>query len=485
MADFSNFTRPGVRVVEQTSGTRPTAIASHNSIYMIGSATTGSFYEPTLVRDVTDFTNQFGTSPSLNSVRLLFRNNRSALLYFVRAGISEQIRIVVNSAATGAYTLTINGTAVTYTSVVGDTTAIIAAGLISAINASAVSSAVVAIASTTANELFIRGKTPSDDITAVVTVGAATSTDQTPTALIAADYVQAIESSFDYDEDWPQGFLICPQAFQTLTLASQRLAVGAAMENLAADENFDWKALVDCGPVHATVAQVQADGQQYNSPQGHSDFFAPYVIDLEGNTVPCSAGIAGLGTKRFSEQGFQQPMAGANYPMQGVTDVDVRFGNQDQSVLNPLGINLVRYLRNKGVVAWAMRSRSSDTFYRFSVTRVIMNVLNGTLRRAYDLDLFNSIDGRGVQLARMEETARAVCRRLWISKALYGNTEQEAFEVRCSADNNDPDQLENGNVLVEVWAAPAPAVEKVLVNTFRTTIGQVQASAAAGLVIPE
>jgi phage tail sheath protein FI len=312
-----------------------------------------------------------------------------------------------------------------------------------------------------------------------------TVTDATPVAVTAADFISAIEQSFDYEEDWPQGFLISPEAFQHLTLATDRLAVGSAMENLAADENFDWKSLVDCGSDHSTVALVQTDGQQYVSPQGHTAFYAPYVKDLEGNIIPCSAAIAGMATKRFSEQGYHQPMAGARYPLQGVIDVDVRFGNQDQSVLNPLGINLVRSLRNIGVVSWAMRTRSSDTFYRFTVTRVIMNVLNGTLRRAYNFDLFNSIDGRGVQLARMEETARAVCRRMWISKALYGNTEAEAFEVRCSAANNDEDQLENGNVLVEVWAAPSPAVEKVLINSFRTRIGQVQESAAAGLVIPE
>lgn len=485
MTDFSSFTRPGVRVQEGQAGTRPTNIVSHNTIYMFGSATTGSYHEPTLVRSLLDFTNQFGGSLSENSIKILFRNNRSAIVYYVRAGIAPQKKVTITDAVAGAYTLTINGETVTYTALVADDEQDIVAGLINAINSAPIAATVDAKSSTVSSELLIRASSPEATLTVVVTTGSATSTDNTPVGLSAADYVSAIENTFDYEEDWPQGFVIAPQAFQTLTLSTDRLAVGAAMESLAADENFDWKALVDCGPAHTTAALVQADGQQYSSPQGHTDFFAPYLIDLEGNTVPCSAAVAGLGTKRFSEQGYHQPMAGAKYPVQGVTDVDVRFGNQEQSVLNPLGINLVRYLRNKGVVVWAMRTRSSDTFYRFSVTRVIMNVLNGTLRRAYDFDLFNSIDGRGVQLARMEETARAVCRRMWISKALYGNTEAEAFEVRCSADNNDSDQLENGNVLVEVWAAPSPAVEKILINTFRTTIGSVQESAAAGLVISE
>jgi uncharacterized protein len=485
MADFSTFLFPGVRVIERTAGVRPSNITSHNTIYMIGSGTIGDFNEPTLVRSLIDFSNQFGGSLSENSIKLLFRNNRSAICYFIRAGIGAQNTVKIDTAAAGAYTLTINGTAVTYTAISANAKADIVAGLIAAINASAAAATVTASSGAAVDELKIRVDNPITTLTVAVTAGGATKTVTTPLTLQAADYVAAVENSFDYEEDWPQGFLICPEAFQTLTGSTDRLAVGAAMEGLAADENFDWKALVDCGPVHNTVAQVQTDGQQYNSPQGHTDYFAPYVKDLEGNIVPCSAGISGLGTKRFSEEGIHQPMAGAKYPMQGVVDVDVRFGNQDQSVLNPLGINLVRYLRNKGVVSWAMRTRSSDNFYRMSTTRVVLNVLNGSIRRGLDFELFNSIDGRGVQLARIEDAVRSICRRMWISKALYGNTAAEAFEVRCSAENNDGDQLENGNVLVEVWVAPAPAVEKVLVNTFRTSIGKVQESAAAGLVVNE
>ena len=484
-AIFSSFTRPGVRVVESTSGTRPTSIASHNSIYIFGSSTIGPYNEPTLVRSLVDHKNQFGGSLSENAIKLLFRNNRSAIAYFIRTGIADQYTVTVDDALAGDYTLTINGEDVTYTAIASDDEEAIANGLTTAINTSDIATSVSATVTSTVNQIRIRSDKPDMALTITVAAGDATASDTKPNTLQASDYVQAIENSFDYEEDWPQGFIIAPEAFQYLTSATDRLAVGAAMEGLAANENFDWKALVDCGPLHDTVAQVKADGEQYNSPQGHTDFFAPYVKDLEGNLVPCSSAIAGLGTKRFSEEGYHQPMAGAKYPIQGVTDVDVRFGNQDQSVLNPLGINLVRYLRNKGVVAWAMRTRSSDTFYRFSVTRVIMNVLNGTLRRAYDFELFSSIDGQGVKLSRLEETANAVCRRMWKSKALYGNTEQEAFEVRCSAENNDADQLEGGSVLIEVFAAPAPSIEKILINTFRTKIGDIQESAASGLVVSE
>lgn len=480
---FANITRPGVFLNEGTAGIRPTNVASHNAIYMVGSATNGPYNQPTSVVSLADFTNQFAGSLSEPSVRLAFRNDRQAKLFFIRAGIAPKFDVTISSATAGNYKLTINGVDVTYTAIAGNTAADIAAGLIVAINSSAIAAQVNAKGAAQVDKLQIILQNPEGLLTVLVASGAATVTNATPANLSAGDFVSAIENSFDYEEEWEQGFLIAPQAFQYFTLAIDRLTVGAAMETLAANSAFDWKALIDCGPVHLTSSQLKTDAEQYPSPEGHSDYLAPYVIDFEGATVPPSAGAAAIATKTYREDGYHQPYAGSRYPMAGVADVDVKFGNTDQSILNPIGVNLVRKLTNKGVVIWGMRSRSQNPFYRFSVTRIIMNVLNGTLRRAYDDALFSSIDGFGIALMRREETARAVCRRMWISKALYGNTETEAFEVRSSIENNDADQLENGNVLIEVWAAPAPAIEKVLVQTYRTSIGKVQEAAAAGIIV--
>lgn len=476
---FANFKRPGVRVVETTSGYRVLAIADFETIYVVGSATIGSFLTPTLIRNLEDFSNQFGGSPSEAAIRLLFRNNRSAICYFIRTDIAAQTEVTLTAITAEDYTLTINGTVVNTAILLSDTLTTARNKIIAAVNASAVAAAVTAIATDTA-KLVIRADVPGATLTLVETENNLTTVNLTPITPSSADYIYAIEHTFDYEEDWPQGFLIAPQAFQLLTTQSDRLAVGNAMHGLASTENFDWCALIDSGPGIDTLAEVQAEGQLYVAPQGHSHYYTPWLTDLETLSVPPSAAVAAIATKRFAREGFQQPAAGAKYPIQGVTGVAVKYGNQDQEILNPLGINLVRNLRNRGVVIWAMRTRSADTFYRFTVTRVIMNVLNGTLRRGFDFDLFESIDGDGISLHRVDQTARAVCRRLWRGQALFGNTEENAFEVVCNFDNNTADELENGNVLVEVYVAPSPAAERILINTVRVPIGQVQEAARAG-----
>lgn len=387
---FANLNRPGTFLVESTGGYRTLSLASFQTVYMFGTSASGTVNTPTLVTSLSDFTNQFGASPSTKAVRLFFRNNSQGILYFVK----------------------------------------VAAG--------------------------------ADD------------------AEQATNYVSAIGNTFDYEEDWTQGFIIAPEAFETLETAAQRLAVANAMHTLAADKNYDWFAILDCAPDADTVAELQTEAATYVSPQGHVAYYAPFLTDLEGQPVPPSAAIAAMATKRFREEGFHQPFAGAKYPIQGVLNVATKFGNQEQETLNPLGVNLIRNLRNKGIVCWAMRTRSADPFYRFANTRIIMNVLNGTLRRGFDFDLFSAIDGQGVLLSRIEETARAVCDQLWRGKALFGNSPDEAYEVVCSFENNNANQLEQGNVLVQVFVAPSPAVEKILINTVRVSIGQVQAAAQSG-----
>jgi uncharacterized protein len=477
---FSTFLRPGVRVVESTAGFRVLELASFQAVYMVGSASVGDILEPTLVKSLTEFNNAFPGSPSEASVRLFFRNHKEGILYFVRSGIAERVLVSVDTVAAGTYTLSVQGVNVSYTATGTDTAATIVAGLIDAVNLSTAAGQVTAIAATDPDEFLIIGDTPSVVLVVNESDAKLSTTVATPLSPTARDYVYAIENTFDVEEDWAQGFVLAPEAFQRLTLQADRLSVAAALENLARTEGYDWASKIDCGATVDTVAELQAERALYSSPQGHSAYYAPYVVDLEGQIVPPSAAIAAIATRRFQREGIQQPAAGAKYPIQGVQDVAVRFTGQDQDVLNPLGINLIRRLRNKGVVIWAMRTLSADSFYRFTVTRIIMNVLNGTLRSGFDFEVFQSIDGKGILLSLLDQTARSVCRRLWRQGALFGNEESDAFEVVCNFENNPDDELEQGHALVEVYAAPSPAAEKILINSVRVAIGQVQSAAQAG-----
>lgn len=478
---FNSLNAPGVYIAETTAGARTPELASFNTVYMIGSAAEGEDLTPTLVGSLEDFSNQFGASLSTNAVKLYFRNDRQGKLYFVKTPIASVTEVTVASVNAGDVELLINDVPVTVTLIGDENPADAVEKYIDAI-VSAVDSVVAqTIPGQALNQFIIRSADPEVALTVVETEDDITTADITTATPKAWDYVYAIERSFDLEggRNLAQGFILAPEAFQNLPTASERQSVGIALENLAANKDFDWVALVDCAPNQNTVAALQTEGQLYTTAQGHLAFYGPYLVDLEDQTVPSSAAVAGIATRRYREQGFQEPPAGANYPVRGAKTVTKKFTQTEQGVLNPIGINLVRNLQNIGVVVWAARTRSANDFYKFVHTRVIMNVLNGTLRSAFDFDLFSAVDGFGILFSRIQETARSVCRRLWIGKALFGATEQEAFQVVCSLANNDLDDLNNGNVVLDVYVAPVPMLEKLLVQTIRVNLGQIQEAASA------
>jgi phage tail sheath protein FI len=103
--------------------------------------------------------------------------------------------------------------------------------------------------------------------------------------------------------------------------------------------------------------------------------------------------------------------------------------------------------------------------------------LIGTLRTAFDSIVFSAVDGQGVLFTRIRETANAICYRLWAGQALFGATPGEAFFCKCDRGNNPDLDLENGIVRLDVYVAPVPTMERLLINVVRTAIGQVQITA--------
>jgi uncharacterized protein len=561
---------PGTYVTESTTGLIPAGLATHDRVYIVGTGAQGEYNTPKQVISTDDLTNQFGVSPSLDAVGLYFANNPNGVAFFVRAGAPGRVDLQVGLAASGLFTIPINGSDCSYTALAGGTQADIVQGLVNAINAnSAVNSIVKAIAGTNGllrietlvmNANFTVGvlvapgassltvsywahnvtlaspangnwgltingtvithsSSGSQTLTAIVqslanairthaTVGAlVTISDITPTgfkltaktgqllsvtsptapagstvsstpllsAPLAQQFITAIQRSFDPDFD-PKGFLIAPEAFATLTEQSDRLNVGIAMENHCSSEGFDWKCLVDSGSMTLinSVEKANVEGQLYTTARGHLSYFYPYVRNLQGSLVPPSPVVAGIAIRRYRDQGFQQPPAGGQYPVKGVSDVALRIGKAQQAVSNPLGINLIRYFPNQGVLVYGARTRSSNPYYRFINTRVILNVLIGTLQQAFQTEVFSAIDGQGVLFLRLRQTAEAICYQMWDGGALFGAQPEDAFKVICDRSNNPALDLENGVVRLDVYVVPAPTAERILIGVTRVAIDQVQ-----------
>lgn len=317
----------------------------------------------------------------------------------------------------------------------------------------------------------------------------------------AQDFVYAIEQGMSSRFLSP-GFVMAPEAYSVLSYnadggptfdlgskaeaRAERLKVTSAL--LAAAEgrtsgnvegltDTQHVALIDCGGDEESLTDVQDELTLLKStigvPFGHAAYYGPWVKNSSDRYVPPSGYVAGISCSRYVAEGFQQPPAGARYPLRGVTRLKFEISAQQQEVTYALGLNPIRSLPNRGIVVYGARTLSTNPLFRFVNTRVILNVLIDVMNRSFDDILFEGIDSAGTVYTRVKSISDQVLNQFWRQGALFGNRPEQAYRSVCSAVNNDPVTLEQGTVNLGVFVATSPTLERLFVQITRTPIGQV------------
>lgn len=313
----------------------------------------------------------------------------------------------------------------------------------------------------------------------------------------ANDFVYAIEQGVESTALAP-GFLFAPEAYTVLSyeagtgdfasvaearqerLKITQTLVRAAEGRIGTTEGITGTqhiALIDCGADEVSLGQVQDELDLVKAtvgvPFGHAAYYAPYIKNLDDRYVAPSGYVAGIACSRYINEGFQQPPAGARYPLRGATDLRFNISAQQQEVTYALGLNPIRSLPNRGIVAWGARTLSSNALFKYVNTRAILNVLLDVMARSFDDILFEQIDSAGTVYARVKSIASQICNQFYRQGALFGARPEQAYLVVCSDANNNATDLEAGSVRLDVYVATSPTLERLLVTIVRTPAGQV------------
>jgi phage tail sheath protein FI len=114
---------------------------------------------------------------------------------------------------------------------------------------------------------------------------------------------------------------------------------------------------------------------------------------------------------------------------------------------------------------------AQERLYQFVNTRVILNVVYGSLRRAFDTQIFNVIDGFGIVFNQIISVGNSILNQLYVKGALFGAKPAEAFQVICDRRINSNEDLENGIVNAKVFVVPVPTLERIQIDLIRVAIG--------------
>jgi hypothetical protein len=184
--------------------------------------------------------------------------------------------------------------------------------------------------------------------------------------------------------------------------------------------------------------------------------------------LPPSGFVTGIYARNDVQRGVHK--APANEVVQSALRFETDVNRAEQEVLNPIGVNCLRFFPGRGYRVWGARTVSSDPEWKYVNVRRYFNYVE------------RSVD-QGTQWAVFEPNGEALWRNIsqtvgdflyneWRSGALLGGSPKEAYFVKCDRSTMTQNDLDNGRLICLVGIAVLKPAEFVI---FR--IGQKTADA--------
>jgi phage tail sheath protein FI len=195
----------------------------------------------------------------------------------------------------------------------------------------------------------------------------------------------------------------------------------------------------------------------------HAALYYPWIKVFDPSSgrptlVPPSGHMAGVWARNDTERGVHK--APANEVVRGAIDLELQVTRGEQSLLNPLGINCIRTFPGRGVRVWGARTMSSDPAWRYLNVRRYFNYLEESILSGTQWVVFEPNDQ--ALWARIRRNISAFLVNEWRSGALFGARPEDAFYVKCDAETNPVESVDEGRVVCEVGIAPVKPAEFVV-----------------------
>jgi phage tail sheath protein FI len=182
--------------------------------------------------------------------------------------------------------------------------------------------------------------------------------------------------------------------------------------------------------------------------------------------VPPSGHLAGIYARNDATRGVHK--APANEAVLGVTGLRYALSKADQDLVNDNGVNLIRPL-NGAIRVWGARTIGGDANgeFKYISTRRFFNFLRESIDEGTQFVVFEP--NTPSLWARIIRSTGDFLLGQWRLGALFGETPQKAFFVKCDADTNPPDLREAGQVVTEIGVAIVKPAEFVIFRIQQVT----------------
>jgi phage tail sheath protein FI len=234
----------------------------------------------------------------------------------------------------------------------------------------------------------------------------------------------------------------------------------------------------------ASVAagQAAAYGQAFQGKKVYGALYGPWIKvsdplgggDNPVKFVPPVGHVMGVYARVETARGIWKAPAGDEARLAGALDVEYQLSDADHTDLVKNGsVNGIRVVPGSGIIVDASRTLSTDTRWLYVNVRLLFNYVKSSLRRG--LRWVRQEPNRDTLWSAVKySSVTPFLMELWRQGAFGTGKPADVFTVICDASNNPPDQVDQGNLKVEVYFYPSKPAETIII-----IVGQQQSGATA------
>jgi len=197
----------------------------------------------------------------------------------------------------------------------------------------------------------------------------------------------------------------------------------------------------------------------------------PNPLATAGSAVAAEIAVppTGLITGIYARNDEQHSVAKApaNEVLLGASRLERDISFAEQGILNPVGINCLRYFPNRGYRVWGARTASSDPEFMYVNVRRYLIYLEHSIDNSTQWAVF---ENNGPELwARVKESIDSFLYNEYAEGNLLGDSASQAYFVRCDRTTMTQNDLDNGRMICLIGVALLKPAEFVIFRIGQTT----------------
>ncbi len=251
-------------------------------------------------------------------------------------------------------------------------------------------------------------------------------------------------------------------------LGDETLSFVTAQNLITHAEKEQYRIAVVDGPINSSLNEIRNFRGQFDSK--YAALYYPWIRIFDPTerfaqgappkqlSLPPSGFVAGIYARNDITRGVHK--APANEVVRGLTRFEVNINKPRQEVLNPEGINALRFFEGRGHRVWGARTMSSDPEWKYVNVRRLFIFIEHSIDKGTQWAVFEPNNRR--LWNNIRRTVEDFLLVLWRDGALMGAKPEEAYFVRCDRTTMTQNDLDNGRLICLIGLAPVKPAEFVI-----------------------